>query len=184
MNELTKFDDIIEVADFENIVLGEDEFMLKIHGDLGFMAKKTKNNSVPTSFSGWRGSWRNTGKQIENYVITEKFRTGWRFVGLRHEQSTAWVILRHPFGFTIENNPSAFQDIVEELTMVNGLIVTPCYFFAKMKNAKIHVEKNDSHEYILSLVNAVYDDQQLIEQIRTMIEDNRPDKVYSVISQV
>lgn len=184
MGRLSNYDDIIDVADgdFSGISLGEDDFMLKVHGDIGFMTKFTKAGKLPAGFESWRGSWRTQGLAIENYVITEKFRPNWKFVGLRHGQSTAWVILQHPYGFTIEINPSAFEDIVGSLTMVNGVIVTPCYFQAKSKNAELLVRKDETHEYLLSLVNAVSDDVDLVTRLREVIEDERPDKVYSVIS--
>ena len=183
MLNLENYDDVVEITDTSNTTLQENEYLLKVHDDIGFMTKLTKKNEIPPSFTNWRQYW-NHQNTVKTYVIEEKFREGWKFYGLRHGQSTAWVMLQHPYGFVVEINPSAFEDIVGELTMVNGVIITPCYFQAKAKNAKLLVEKNNKQDYLYSLIRAVSDDTNLVERLKDVIEDERPDKVYSVISPI
>lgn len=184
--DFSNYNDVVEVDDIGSVdKLGEHEFLLKVHNDVGFMTKLTKKNELPTAFTNWRGSWwSGQSNPVKTYIITEAFRSGWRFVGLRHGTSTAWVILQHPYGFSVEINPSAFEDVVDQLTMVNGVIVTPCYYQAKSKNALLKVEKNNNIDYLYSLISAISNDVEVVEKLKNELEEEFPDKVYSVISPV
>ena len=185
MDDLTKFDDVVELSDneLETITsLGVDEYLLKVTDNgVGFMTKLTKEGTIPTVFRSWRQTWF-ASPPMKTYKIVEKYRRDWKFICLRHGQSTAWVVLQHPYGFSVEINSKAFQQISSDITMVNGRMVTPCYFDAKLKNAKLLVKKDPGQEFFFSLIKAISDDEQLIEKLRDIIEDERPDKVYGVLS--
>ncbi len=184
MIDITEVDDIreIDIDDIKKIKkLNDDEFLLKVHGDVGFMVRLNKNGSLPMSFENWRGNWRVSSK-IRTFIIEEKYRSGWKFRSLRHGTSTAWVILEHPYGFTIEINPTAFDEIAPIITMVNGVIITPCYYQAKLKNATLLVEKDNNRDLLYTLVNAIHDDAQVVNKIKNIIVDERPDRVFSMIS--
>lgn len=186
MFDVDKFNDVreIQISDLEGVKkLGENEFLLKVDNGVGFMTKLNKNGSIPSSFESWRsGYWNRNNRPLQLYIIEEKYRRDWKFVGLRHGQSTAWVVLEHPYGFRVEINATAFGEIASKITMVNGRMVTPCYFDAKLKNAKLLVEKDDGQDFFYSLIKSVTDDKELIGKLGSIIEDERPDRVYSVLT--
>lgn len=187
MIDLTKFDDVREITkdDLKGIKkLPDNDYLLKVSSDgVGFMAKLTKSGEIPSSFDSWREyHWQKTAP-LKLYMITEKFRRDWKFIGLRHGQSTAWVVLQHPYGFEVEINSTAFEEISSSITMVNGRMVTPCYFQAQLKNAKLLVEKDDGQDFFYTLIKAVSDDKKLIEKLQEIIEDARPDRLYEVLTR-
>lgn len=193
MFEPEKYNDIREVTDkdLEGIKkLGDDEYLLKVYeyttiaafGErkpVGFMTKLTKSGEIPASFESWQPYTRTP---LKMYIITEKYRRGWTFTGLRHGTSTAWVVLEHPYGFTIEINESAFAEIVNSITMVNGMMITPCYFEAKLKNAKLLVKKDNGQDFFYSLIHAISDDTDLLNKLKDIVEEERPDKVYNILT--
>jgi hypothetical protein len=122
------------------------------------------------------------GPKLTTYLITEKFRRDWKFKGLRHGQSAAWVRLEHPYGFEIEINKSAFEAIANKITMVNGRMITPCYFKAKLKNAEMLVQEDDGQNFFYSLIKSITDDKELVGKLEEIITDERPDRVYKVLS--
>ena len=188
MLDLSKFDDVVELDDaaLKSVrVLKDDEYLLKVADDdnVGFMVKLTKDGSIPNAFDSWRYNWYVVKNPVKTYIITEKFRRDWKFLGLRHGQSTAWVVLEHPYGFKVEINATAFEEIAHNVTMVNGRMVTPCYFQAKLKNAKLIVKKDDGQDFFYTLLQAVSDDKELITRLQDIITDERPDRVYGVIAK-
>jgi len=195
MIDLEKYDDIREITEkeLEGIKkLEEDEYLLKVYEynvpkgfkqsrPVGFMVKLTKKGDIPISFESWQ-PYSKTSLKI--YLITEKYRRGWKFCGMRHGKSTAWVVLEHPYGFTIEINEKAFASIIGNITMINGKMVTPCYFKAKLKNAELLVEKDNSQDFFYSVISSISDDKELFNKLKKIVEDERPDKVYQVLSSV
>jgi len=184
MIDITNIDDIREVTETEMLgikKLDTHEYMLQVSGKMGFMAKLNKNGSIPFSFDGWH---RGSSKITYYYIIEEKYRRDWKLKDLRHGTSTSWVRLEHPYGFELEINAVAFKEIASKITIVNGRFVTPCYFQAKMRNAKLLVEKDNSQDFFYSLIKAVSDDKDLINRLKDIIENERPDKVYSVLTSV
>ena len=186
MIDLTKFDDVREITKDDLVgvkKLADNDYILKVaQDDVGFMVKLTKDGSIPSSFENWREyHWQKTSP-MKMYIITEKFRRDWKFKGLRHGQSTAWVVLEHPYGFEVEINATAFEAIASEITMVNGRMVTPCYFQAQLKNAKLLVEKDNGQDFFYTLIKSVSDDKKLITKLQEIIEDERPDRLYEVLT--
>ena len=51
--------------DKTDMTLEEDEYMLKVSGGTGFMAKINKNKTLPTSFIGWRSYYKEEDKTKE-----------------------------------------------------------------------------------------------------------------------
>jgi hypothetical protein len=184
MFDMNNFNDVreISVEDLDGVkALGENEYLLKVDDDYGFMATLTNKGELPEAFKSWRKSW-NLAPPIQMYIIEEKYRRDWKFKGLRHGKSTAWVIIEHPYGFKLEINATSFGEIAEKITMVNGRMVTPCYFKAALKNAKLLVEKDDSQDFFYSLIKSVTDDTTLVNKLASIIEEERPDKLYSVLT--
>lgn len=178
------YDDVrvITESELNNLTkLEKDEYLLKVIGTTGFMAKLTAKKELPASFMGWRSYGANKNPPTV-YVITESFRRGWQFVKLRSGTSAAWVVLKHPYGFTIEINSEAFKDVADKITMVNGKMVTPCYYQAKFRNAKLLVEKDDNQDFFYSLIRAISDDKPLVKKLKSTIEEERPDKIYTVLT--
>lgn len=193
MFDPSKYNDVREITktELDGVKkLGEDEYLLKVYEhnlpsgfnpdeSVGFMAKLTKKGDIPVSFEQWR-PYSNT--PLKMYIITEKYRRGWKFRALRHGTSTAWVVLEHPYGFTIEINETAFEKVIDKITMVNGKMVTPCYFKAKLKNAELLVEKDNSQDFFYSVLSSISDDKELFNKLKEIVEEERPDKVYKVIT--
>ncbi len=189
MIDLSVFSDVREINpdDVKNITLKDEEYLLKVaDDDVGFMVKKTKDGSMPSAFESWRENWYYSPNKhkMKVYIIEEKFRRNWKFMGLRHGQSTAWVVLQHPYGFEVEINATAFEEIAQDITMVNGRMITPCFFKAQLKNAKLLVKKDDGQDFFYTLIKAVSDDKRLVEKLQDIITDERPDRFYEVISRV
>lgn len=198
MFDAEKFDDIREITeeDLENLkTLGENEYLLKVRKDwdgkcTGFMVKLTKAKKIPASFDGWGVSYNyqaGTSHQPKIYIIDEKYRRNWKFKGLRHGKSTSWVKLEHPYGFEVEINANGFDKIVNDITMINGNMVTPCFFSAKLKNAELLVEKDDGKDFFYSMVNSVTDEDEIAQDLMGRFEDilkeEHPDKVFTFFSE-
>ena len=106
----------------EGFILKEDEYLLKVNEyntnefpDTGFMAKLNKDDSIPANFKNWN-------KDLPIYKITEKFRPGWELSGWRFGMSRNWAILIHPLGFTVEIHMEHFLTLVQETTIIEGVI--------------------------------------------------------------
>lgn len=130
----------VQIEEIENktIILGRDQYLLKVNGKFGFMVHLNKDGSVPKSFKDW-GKYGATDLCKDVYLIDEGFRTGWQFTGLREGMSTAWIKIRHPLGFILEINGKAFEKICSSISMDNGDITTPCRFLPSLKNAQLEV---------------------------------------------
>lgn len=105
-------------------VLKENEYMLKIRKgspSTGFLTKKNKDGSVPVAFGSWGEGYGSTTK-LPVHVFEEKFRSGWKLSSWRFGQSQNWATLIHPEGFTLEIYLDHFLDIVQENTIVEGVI--------------------------------------------------------------
>lgn len=160
--------------------LKENEFLLKVKANgIGFMAKLNKDGSVPKVFNEWGDIGFNV--KLPTYIITESYRSGWKFVGLRHGKSAAWVTLKHAFGFTVEINKTAFEKIANKITMVNGLIVTPCYFKAALKNAELLVNENDAYTMMYQIQQKISENIKFKKQFRDLIIDNFPEESFEVL---
>ena len=130
----------VNIQDIEDssIVLGENEYLLKVDGQMGFMVKLNKDGSIPKAFKDWcRYGSANLSEQV--YLIDEEFRSGWTFKDLRTGMSTAWLQIKHPLGFILEINGKAFSKICSTISMDNGIITTPCRFIPALKNATLEV---------------------------------------------
>ena len=128
----------VKISEIEQgkVQLKNDEFLLKVSDSKGFMVKLNKNGSIPKSFL----KWSSYEKNCPVYIIKETFQTGWRFKGLRTGMSTAWLVLIHPLGFTLEINGKGFGKIASKISMDNGIITTPCRFLPSVKNAELEVQ--------------------------------------------
>lgn len=131
--------------------LKDGEFLLRVRkngndSDIGFMTRLTKKKEVPSSFPGWGHVYDTDSRSYVppvTYIIKEEYRKGWKFKGLRHGTSAAWVVMQHPFGFSVEINADAFSKIAGKITMVDGTIITPLYFQANPMNAELLVDESD-----------------------------------------
>ena len=131
----------VNIEDIENgnTSLIENQYLLKVDGQVGFMVKLNKDGTVPKSFKDWcRYGSVNLSEQV--YLINEEFRTGWIFKDLRTGMSTAWLQIKHPLGFILEINGKAFSKICSTISMNNGIITTPCRFIPALKNATLEVQ--------------------------------------------
>jgi len=196
MFEPDKYDDVrvLTPEELKKISgLKETEFLLKVrpnhNADMtGFMSKLNKNGTIPHAFSDWGQYWSATSgnQHSKTYLLEEKYRRNWKFRGLRHGQSTAWAVLLHPYGFTIEINANSFAKVIDEITMINGVLVTPCYFNARAKNAELLVEKDDGKDFFYSLVHSVTTEDTIAESLMTKFEEimraEHPDKVFTFFS--
>lgn len=130
----------VNIEDIENgiVVLGLNEYLLKVDGQIGFMVKLNKDGTVPKTFKDW-GRYGSVNLSEQVYLIDEEFRTGWTFKDLRTGMSTAWLQIKHPLGFILEINGKAFKQICSAISMDNGIITTPCRFLPSLKNATLEV---------------------------------------------
>lgn len=130
----------VNIEDIENgiVVLGLNEYLLKVDGQIGFMVKLNKDGTVPKAFKDW-GRYGSVNLSEQVYLIDEEFRTGWTFKDLRTGMSTAWLQIKHPLGFILEINGKAFKQICSAISMNKGIITTPCRFLPSLKNATLEV---------------------------------------------
>ena len=131
----------VNIEDIENgnTSLIENQYLLKVDGQVGFMVKLNKDGTVPKSFKDW-GRYGSVNLSEQVYLINEEFRTGWIFKDLRTGMSTAWLQIKHPLGFILEINGKAFSKICSTISMNNGIITTPCRFIPALKNATLEVQ--------------------------------------------
>ena len=131
----------VNIEDIENgnTSLIENQYLLKVDGQVGFMVKLNKDGTVPKSFKDW-GRYGSVNLSEQVYLINEEFRTGWIFKDLRTGMSTAWLQIKHPLGFILEINGKAFSKICSTISMYNGIITTPCRFIPALKNATLEVQ--------------------------------------------
>jgi hypothetical protein len=122
----------VEKKDYENIKLEENEYLLKISGSTGFMSPLTQKKEIPKSFLSWRES-------EDIYIIKEEFRPNWEMHSVHSGMSTSWVVCKHPYGFYVEINPKAFNNLINKIEIIKGVIKTPLYFVPNIKNAELKV---------------------------------------------
>lgn len=123
----------VDPKDYESLNLKENEFLLKISDSTGFMSLLTKKNEIPKSFLDWN-------EREDIYIIKEEFRPNWKMHSVHSGMSTSWVVCRHPFGFYIQINPAAFNQLIDKIEMKNGFISTPLFFVPNIKNATLITE--------------------------------------------
>ena len=130
----------VNIEDIENgnIILMENQYLLKVDGQMGFMVKLNKDGSIPKAFKDW-GRYGSANLSEQVYLIDEEFRSGWTFKDLRTGMSTAWLQIKHPLGFILEINGKAFSKICSTISMNNGIITTPCRFIPALKNATLEI---------------------------------------------
>ena len=112
----------------ENLVLDENQWLLKVRaGNLtGFASKLTQKKVLAKTFDEWGIShWRpiEDYPKLPIYLLTETYRSGWRFVNVRCGKSQEWAILMHPLGFTLEIYLTNFIKLILKETLVNGELV-------------------------------------------------------------
>ena len=117
----------------------ENQYLLKVDGQMGFMVKLNKDGTIPKAFKDW-GRYGSVNLAEQVYLIDEEFRSGWTFKELRTGMSTAWLQIKHPLGFILEINGKAFSKICSTISMYNGIITTPCRFIPALKNATLEVQ--------------------------------------------
>lgn len=103
--------------------LGENDFLLRVSGDTGFLTKLNKDGSVPKALIAWRKGWGDPVPSLEELDIIihrESFRQGWKLVSFRGGESQNWAILRHPIGFLVEVHVRNFIKLLQHTTIVNG----------------------------------------------------------------
>lgn len=175
----------IEQIESKEVQLQKDEFLLYVNGETGFMISKiNQNGQVPASFKGWGNHYNYQTKQYEDstlYILKEEYRSGWKFLGMRHGQSAAWIRLQHPFGFNVEINQRAFEDISQKITMVDGTIVTPCYFAGALKNAKLLVNENDTSTLMYQIQQKVSENPEFRDKFRDLMIENFPAITFEVM---
>jgi len=94
--------------------------------------------------------------------------------------SSAWVRLRHPYGFSVEINGPAFAKIANKITMVDGTIITPCYFNAKTKNAELLVQE-DTNTLMYQIQQKISENPEMQEQFRDLMIENFPAITFDVL---
>ncbi len=114
---------------WNNVDLLEDEYIYKVDESrqVAFFSKLNKNGSIPVKFGEW-GNRRYYGQNTSNepqlpiYIITEEFREGWKLVDWRFGESQNWAILMHPYGFKLEVHIKSLTDIINNTTIINGVL--------------------------------------------------------------
>ena len=106
----------------EGYELKDGEYLLKIRDDsTGFMTKLNKNGTIPKDFKSF-GIPYGCKEELPIYVIEETYMFGWKLVSWRFGMSMNWAKLMHPLGFTVEIYLQNFLNIVNENTIINGVI--------------------------------------------------------------
>ena len=114
----------------EGYVLKDNEYMLKIRigkPSTGFLSKFNKSGSMPVAFDNWGTTYHNPVK-LPIYVFEERPRSGWKLHSWRFGQSQNWATVIHPEGFTLEIYLQQFLEIIEENTIINGVIQGSFYW--------------------------------------------------------
>lgn len=155
--DVVNYPDVTEVDKDDIRKLKDTEYLLKVDEcGTGFMAKLNQDGTLPKSFTGWRSySW--SQKELPYLIIDEKYRRGWKFKSMRNGQSASWIVLTHPYGFTVEINKRAFDKIADKLTISNGVILTPCFYNGQNKNAEILIDEDD---VLVEKLNEIADELQ------------------------
>lgn len=125
----------------EKIKLEENEYLLKINGTTGFMTPLTKEGKLPKAFLDYGAINLETDRSANIFIIKEEFRTNWEILRIREGMSTAWVRLKHPYGFSVEINDEVFNSIILKLDISKGVISTPLFFEASTKKNNLIVGK-------------------------------------------
>ena len=118
--------------------LGDEEYLLKIRPkedwktkapltSTGFLTKLTKKKEIPKSFLDWGETFcynePNEPKiSLPIFVYTETFKYGWKLKDWRYGQSQNWARVIHPDNFIVEIYLSTFLHIVNDNTIIKGVI--------------------------------------------------------------
>lgn len=118
------------MADFDQLVkyeegykLAENEYLLKVRGETGFMTKFNKNGSMPVAFDTWeQNKWNPNVKnpKLPIYIVGEIPREGWKIVNWRFGMSQNWATMMHPLGYTVEIYLQDLLEIINNSTVING----------------------------------------------------------------
>lgn len=92
--------------------LQEDEYVLKISGRKGFLAKLKKDGSLLKTFNDWGKTYSSNNVNLCVYIFKETFRKGWKIESHRAGESQDWIELTTPEGFSIEIYMKNFFDTV------------------------------------------------------------------------
>lgn len=106
----------------EGMLLNEDNYLLKVKGDKGFLSKLTIKEALPKPFLDWGFRWGETPNTENIYIITNEYLGGWIFEGFRIGKSQNWAKVRSPLGYILEIYLENFEEIIRGTTMLNGLI--------------------------------------------------------------
>lgn len=105
--------------------LAEDEYLLKVYQNKGFLCKFTKKGIPPKPFSDWGNysySQPNPEPPLTTYIYKNEYLTGWKFNHFRIGESQNWVGIKHPKGFTLEIYLDNFTRIIERYYIKCGVI--------------------------------------------------------------
>lgn len=112
--------------------LGDNEYLLRVEDDIGYLSKLNKDGSVSKNFIKWRnyGVWNSkTSKteitkesELDIMIHRESFSSGWKFVSFRGGESQDWAVLKHPLGFEVEVYIHTFIDMIQDHTIINGVL--------------------------------------------------------------
>lgn len=112
----------------EGDILGENEYLLRVEDETGYLAKLNKDGSVPKNFLKWRVPYVRHGskipelKDLDIMIHRESFGKGWKFVDFRGGESQDWARLLHPLGFEVEVYIHTFIDMIQDHTIINGVL--------------------------------------------------------------
>ena len=107
----------------EGYQLAENEYLLKIHEETGFLTKFNKNGSIPVAFDNWRSEnkWnpKASKPKLPIYVFGETYRYGWKIRSCRFVMSQNWETMVHPAGFTVELYLQHLLQLIQKITIIN-----------------------------------------------------------------
>jgi len=118
--------------------LSGSEYLLKVYGKKGLLSTLTMQGTIPQTLKKW---YRNHDLPI--YVIEEKYREGWKIVGSRHGVSQSWVVLEHPFDFTVEIKLSYMVSILQKAQVNRGELVGKYAWIGNTKGGTILPDPNN-----------------------------------------
>lgn len=113
----------------EGYQLKENEYLLKICENGGFLTKFNKDGSIPKAFKDWGNipeRWRVKNKtyvDLQIFIFEENFNEGWRIDSWRFGESQNWAKVLHPSGFLIEIYLQQLLEIIMTNTIIDGLII-------------------------------------------------------------
>ena len=105
------------------------------------MTPLTKENKLPKGFLSYPADCLESDRSATVFIMKEEFRENWELLKIREGMSTAWVILKHPYGFAVEINDQIFNKVIGRLEINKGKIKTPLFFEASTKTNDLLVGK-------------------------------------------